>query len=194
MNSRRIHIMGASGSGVTTLGRALADALAIPHHDTDDYFHQPTNPPYTARREIPERLRLMREVFVPRASWILSGSLLNWGDPLCPLFDAVIYVTAPADVRVARLQNRQARQFGADAIAPGGWHHRDHTDFLVWAAQYDKGTRDGRSQARHEAWLATLQCPVLRVDGAMAIAALVAQTSAWIESTLVGPAMAARPQ
>jgi adenylate kinase family enzyme len=34
---RRIHIMGASGAGVTSLGRALADALAIPHHDTDDY-------------------------------------------------------------------------------------------------------------------------------------------------------------
>jgi adenylate kinase family enzyme len=36
MKSRRIHVTGASGAGVTTLGRALADALAIPHHDTDD--------------------------------------------------------------------------------------------------------------------------------------------------------------
>jgi ABC-type dipeptide/oligopeptide/nickel transport system ATPase subunit len=41
MKSCRIHLMGASGTGVTTLGRALADALAIPHHDTDDYFWQP---------------------------------------------------------------------------------------------------------------------------------------------------------
>jgi adenylate kinase family enzyme len=46
MKSCRIHIMGASGSGVTSLGRASADALAIPHHDTDDYFWQPTTPPY----------------------------------------------------------------------------------------------------------------------------------------------------
>jgi adenylate kinase family enzyme len=38
MKSRRVHIMGASGADVTTLGRALADALAAPHHDTDDYF------------------------------------------------------------------------------------------------------------------------------------------------------------
>jgi adenylate kinase family enzyme len=42
----RIHITGASGAGVSTLGCALADALAIPHHDTDDYFWQPTSPPY----------------------------------------------------------------------------------------------------------------------------------------------------
>jgi adenylate kinase family enzyme len=52
MKSRRIHIMGASGAGVTSLGRALADTLAIPHHDTDDYFWQPTTPPYRDRREI----------------------------------------------------------------------------------------------------------------------------------------------
>jgi adenylate kinase family enzyme len=36
MKSDRIHITGASGAGVTTRGRALADALALPHHDTDD--------------------------------------------------------------------------------------------------------------------------------------------------------------
>jgi adenylate kinase family enzyme len=38
MRSCRIHIMGAPGSGTTALGRALAEALAVPHHDTDDYF------------------------------------------------------------------------------------------------------------------------------------------------------------
>ena len=36
--------MGASGAGVSTLGRALAGALALPHHDTDDYFWLPTIP------------------------------------------------------------------------------------------------------------------------------------------------------
>jgi adenylate kinase family enzyme len=68
MKSRRIHVIGASGAGVSSLGRALADALAIPHHDTDDYFWRPTIPPYQEKREIAERLRLMREVFVPRAT------------------------------------------------------------------------------------------------------------------------------
>ena len=35
---RRIHILGAAGSGTTTLGRALAERLQCPHFDTDDYF------------------------------------------------------------------------------------------------------------------------------------------------------------
>ena len=67
MKSCRIHIMGASGAGVSTLGRALADALALPHHDTDDYFWRPTIPPYREMRQADDRLRLMREVFLPRA-------------------------------------------------------------------------------------------------------------------------------
>jgi hypothetical protein len=67
MKSCRIHITGASGAGVTSLGRALANALAIPHHDTDDYFWQPTTPPYQKMRERADRLRLMQEMFLPRA-------------------------------------------------------------------------------------------------------------------------------
>lgn len=69
MKSHRIHVTGASGSGITTLGRALADTLALPHHDTDDYLWQPTTPPYRTLRAAADRLRLMREMFVPRADW-----------------------------------------------------------------------------------------------------------------------------
>ena len=61
MKSRRIHVTGASGSGVTSLGRALAEALALPHHDTDDYLWKPTTPPYRELRDAAERLRLMKE-------------------------------------------------------------------------------------------------------------------------------------
>jgi adenylate kinase family enzyme len=92
MHTCRLHITGASGAGVTTLGRALADALAIPHHDTDDYFWQPTHPPYRDKRPVPDRLRLMRELFLARSEWVLSGSLDGWGDPLIPAFDLVVFI------------------------------------------------------------------------------------------------------
>ena len=60
MPTRRIHTMGPSGAGITTLGRALADALAAPHHDTDDYYWHPTAPPYRENRGVGNRHRLMR--------------------------------------------------------------------------------------------------------------------------------------
>ena len=119
MKSCRIHIMGASGAGVSTLGRALAGALALPHHDTDDYFWQPTEPPYRTLRERAERLRLMHEIFVPRAGWILSGSLNGWGDPLIQHFDLVVFLVTARDIRLQRLRAREEARFGTEAGRPG---------------------------------------------------------------------------
>ncbi|MET4385765.1 adenylate kinase family enzyme [Bradyrhizobium sp. F1.4.3] len=173
MKSHRIHLMGASGSGVTTLGRALAGRLALPHHDSDDYFWLPTAPPYQTTRPASERLRLMREMFLPRLDWVLSGTVTGWGDELIPLFDLVVYVTTPREIRLRRLRAREATHFGADAVAPGGWRHDETESFVEWASHYEAGDREGRSLAKHEAWLAGLLCPVVRVDGSRPIADLV---------------------
>jgi adenylate kinase family enzyme len=175
MKSSRIHLMGASGSGVTTLGRALAGRLALPHHDTDDYFWLPTVPPYRTTRPAADRLRLMREMFLPRRDWVLSGSVTGWGDELVPLFDLVVYVTTPRELRMQRLRAREAAHFGADAVAPGGWRHDETESFVEWASHYEAGDREGRSRAIHEAWLARLRCPVVRIDGSRPVAELVEQ-------------------
>jgi len=169
----RIHIMGASGAGVTSLGRALADALAAPHHDTDDYFWLPTTPPYREKREVAERLRLMHEMFLPRPDWVLSGSLDGWGSSIVPLLELVIFVYVPTAIRLERLRAREAVHFGADAVAPGGWRHQETEEFVEWASHYDDGSREGRNLARHQAWLEALQCRLIRLDGTRQILDLV---------------------
>ena len=58
---KRIHILGASGAGISTLGRALAERLQYAHFDTDDYFWLPTDPPYTQQRERTRREHLLME-------------------------------------------------------------------------------------------------------------------------------------
>ncbi|MCP3458818.1 hypothetical protein [Bradyrhizobium sp. CCGUVB23] len=175
MKSCRIHLTGASGSGVTTLGRALADRLALPHHDSDDYFWLPTAPPYQTLRPIPERLRLMREMFLPRLDWVLSGSVTGWGDEFVAHFDLVVFVVTPRELRLTRLRAREATHFGAAAVAPDGWRHEETEAFIEWASHYEAGDREGRNLAKHEAWLAGLPCPVVRVDGARPLAELVEQ-------------------
>jgi len=174
----RIHITGASGSGVSTLGAELAARLGCAHLDTDDFYWTPTEPPFQVSREIPERLRLLHAAFAAGPEgWVLSGSLDGWGDPLIPLFDRVIFLSAPTEVRLARLAARERRRLGS-AIDPGGALHPHHLDFLAYAAAYDTGefTSDmtGRYRARHEAWLAGLPCPLLRLDGALPTATLAA--------------------
>jgi hypothetical protein len=99
---------------------------------------------------------------------VLSGSLDGWGDPLIPRFEAVTFLTAATETRLARLGLREHQRYG-DAIAPGGASHAHHLDFLAYAAAYDTGaftgSLRGRYLARHEAWLAGLPCRVVRLDG-----------------------------
>lgn len=169
----RIHFTGASGAGVTTLGRAVAQQFGFAHHDTDDYYWLPTSPPYMTKRPISERVRLMREMFLDRSDWVLSGALESWGGPVEPYFDLVVFVRTPTSVRVARLRDREARHFGADAVLPGGWRHEECEAFVNWASAYDTGQASGRSLSRHTEWLATLACPVLRLDGTRPVGDLV---------------------
>jgi adenylate kinase family enzyme len=175
MGTQRIHITGASGAGVTTLGRSLANALAAPHHDTDDYFWLPTTPPFREKRDAADRLRLMRDLFLPRAEWVLTGSLQGWGDPLISYFDLVVFLHTPKEVRLKRLRDRETARFGAEAIAPGGWRHDETERFIAWASQYDDGEQASRTLEKHQAWLVTLPCRVLRLDGSGPLPELVSQ-------------------
>ena len=47
----KIHIMGASCAGSTTLGNALAKHLNYPLFDSDNYFWEVSNQPYTIKRD-----------------------------------------------------------------------------------------------------------------------------------------------
>lgn len=174
MTPRRVHIIGSSGTGTTTLGRAVAAAWSVPHADTDDYFWVPTTPAYTTKREPADRLRLMRELFVDRDAWVLSGSLMGWGDPLVAHFDAVVFLSVDPEVRLERLRAREVQRYGA-RIEAGGDLEAGHQEFMDWARRYEDPTFSGRTRARHERWLETVPCPVLRLDGTRPVVELVSQ-------------------
>lgn len=168
----RLHVMGASGSGSTTLARAVADAWSVPHADSDDYFWLPTAPPYVDQRPAPERLALMEALFLPRDAWVLSGSVMGWGDSLVPRFDAIVFLTIDPGVRLARLHAREASRYdGMDRSADDLARHHA---FFEWAKGYDDPAFDGRSRISHEEWLSTVSCPVLRLDSARPVDDLVA--------------------
>lgn len=177
MTPCRLHITGASGSGTTTLGRALATRWSVPHADTDDYFWVPTSPPYTTKRDEAERVRLMAEIFVGRDAWVLSGTLMGWGDPLVERFDAVVFLSVDDDVRMDRLRAREATRYGS-SIESGGPREPAHRQFMDWASGYEDPHFDGRNRRQHEQWLSTLTCPVLQLDSALPTDELVAEVVA----------------
>jgi adenylate kinase family enzyme len=166
----RIHIVGASGSGTTSLASAIATRYGHRHLDTDDFFWVPTSPPYREKRPREERLVLLRQALLESGSWVLSGSLCGWGDPLIPHFQLVVFLVVPTSVRLIRLRAREVERYGQRALMPGGDVHKSHVEFLEWAGRYDTGGLGIRSRALHEAWLATVPCAVMRLDGDLSIA------------------------
>lgn len=181
----RIHIFGASGSGTSSLASALAASHGHRHVDTDDFYWLPTEPPYAQARPREVRLALLRSALAQSPSWVLSGSLCGWGDPLIPEFDLVVFLVAPTQVRLTRLRAREAVRYGRDAIAPGGALHDAHVEFLNWAGRYDAGGPEMRSRVLHEAWLSTLPSAVLRLEGHRPVAEQLTQIENAIEAGLL---------
>lgn len=160
-----IHLYGASGSGTSTIGRKICDELGYHFMDTDDYYWMPTNPKFTTKRELNERLRLMREEIKISENVVISGSLVDWGDEFIPLFTLVIRVVTDTDIRIDRIHKREYQRFGS-RIEAGGDMFENHKKFIAWAKEYDTGSIDMRSKAKHDDWQQLLSCHQIIIDGA----------------------------
>lgn len=160
----RIHIFGASGSGTTTLAMQLSLKLDVRHFDADNYYWKKTEPPFIEKNTIPERHQLLLADMHGLEGWVLSGAMDSWSDPFLPLFDLVVFLYVPTDIRIERLRRREQERYG-NRILPGGDMHQAHVEFIEWAAQYDQGFMSGRSKHRHEDWMTRLSCPILRIEG-----------------------------
>ena len=165
MRKHVIHIFGASGSGTTTLGKKICAELGYTHLDSDDYLWIPTDPKYTTKREVAERVRLMKQDIASAENVVISGSLVGWGDELIPLFTLAIRLVTSTDVRIERLRKREKADFGS-RIDVGGDMYENHREFIEWAMSYDTGNVNIRSKAMHDQWQKLLQCRLLELNGA----------------------------
>jgi adenylate kinase family enzyme len=170
----RVHIFGASGSGTTTLGRVLASRLSIPFFDSDDYYWQKTDPPYRESYPKEQRAERLLADLSGLKSWVLSGSILKWGEPLMPLFTLAVFVTLPHDIRLERLQKRERERYGS-RIEAGGDMYSSSQDFLAWASSYDSAGPETRSFKSHQAWMKTLTCPVIQLESTESVEELLAK-------------------
>ncbi len=172
-----VHVTGASGSGTTSLGVALAREMGVLHLDSDDFFWLPTDPPFTTQRARDDRTALLIRQALPGRSWVLSGSAVGWATPIESLFDMIVFLRLDPTVRMERLRRREVARYGA-RIQPGGDMTAKSREFLEWAASYDHAGPEIRSLVGHEEWLATQACPLLRLDSSRPVGDLVREVLA----------------
>ena len=161
----KLYIFGASGSGVTTLGRALATQMNVPYFDSDEYFWEESDPPFTVRRDSAKRNALIRIELEAHDHWILGGSVVDWGDHVFPTFDFIVFLWVPPEIRMARLRKREFERYG-DIIISDPNRSRLFENFMRWAADYDNDTGIANRTLRlHENWLKKMTCPILELRG-----------------------------
>lgn len=162
----RINLLGASGTGKTTLGKALADELGYAHFDSDAYFHLPTDPPFQQQRDPDARTRMLLADLPDDGRWVLSGSVISWTPHPELAFDLIVFLYLPPDVRLERLRQRERERYGTRLDA-GGDMHEDHQAFMTWSSGYDEGKVALNNLKIHRDWLERQIVPVLELNQPM---------------------------
>lgn len=157
-----INIFGASGSGVTTLGKILSEKLGYPYFDSDHYFWFPSNPPFTDRRPPEVRNALINEEMAGMQNWILGGSVINWNNSW--QFDLSVFLYIPPKIRLQRLRDREFERYG-DVIYTDRERNRLYNEFIEWASGYDELITYSRSLHSHKNWMNSLKAPLLVIEG-----------------------------
>lgn len=157
-----INIFGASGAGVTTLGKTLSEKLGYPYFDSDYYFWEQSNPPFTVRRDPGVRNRLINEAMAGLDSWLLGGSIINWNNNW--QFDLSVFLYIPQEIRLQRLRDREYKRYG-EIIHTDNERNRLYKEFIDWARGYDELITNSRSLHAHRNWISNLKTPVLVIEG-----------------------------
>ena len=159
----KIHLLGPSCSGTSTLGKLIAEEYKIPWYDSDDIFWIKTDPPFTHKRDINERIKLLESIFESNNSLVLSGSALKWGNSIKKLLDIVIYKYVDQNIRIERLLAREKQRYG-NRINPGNDMYQIHKEFVEWAKKYETGGMDMRSRKSELEWIKDLDCKIIMLE------------------------------
>lgn len=152
----RIILLGANGSGKSTLGRALACQFCIAHFDVEDYWFYQTEVPYTSIRPAGERNEMLLADLVKSNACVVSGDVSGWHDAFLSMFDLVVLLTAPLEIRLKRIEAREQTRWGS-RVCEGGDMYESTRQFMAFVAARDVGLLEKN---------ATLYgCPILHLDG-----------------------------
>ncbi len=102
---RRVSVVGNAGSGKSTLGRALAARLGVPHVELDGIYHQPGWTPLAEEE-------LVRRVGEAAAGdgWVIDGNYTAVRSLIWARADTVVWLDLPRRTVMRRIIGRTVRR------------------------------------------------------------------------------------
>ncbi|MPY65821.1 AAA family ATPase [Deinococcus sp. SDU3-2] len=116
---QRIIVIGTTGSGKTTLARALATRLGVPHGEQDAWNHLP------GWQEAPlEEFRAQVAAFTAGNAWVMDGNYSKGRDIGWARADTLVWLDYPGQVVFGRLLRRTVRRIaGRQELWNGNREH-----------------------------------------------------------------------
>lgn len=149
-----ILICGLNGTGKSTLGKALAEALQFHFIDNEDLYFPKTDPDYiyASPRTHEEAEQLLFSEIKAHENFVFASVKGDYGEAIYPFFQYAVLMDAPKDIRIQRVKNRSFQKFGNRMLLGGDLHEQEERffDFVK-----------SKAENTVEKWIQCLNCPII---------------------------------
>ncbi|WP_086312014.1 hypothetical protein A5821_003264 [Enterococcus sp. 7F3_DIV0205] len=159
----KIQLIGASGTGKSTLGNYIAEKKQIKWIDTDDYLWKDEN--FSENYPIQQRLKMYHDDRETFEHFVVSGSVFSWNPTGFTDRDLLVFLMLDDEQRFQRLIKREIVRGGIDSLWLDEQGHQTN-DFLEWCKTYytAQTPSDIGTFAEHNYQIAHSKSPVLKLD------------------------------
>lgn len=135
-NIKRIAIIGAPGSGKTTLAIKIKDIFNLPVVFLDSFYQLPN----WVMRDPAERDNLILEA-TRKDEWIMDGTFINTLEERVKVADLIIFLDYKTKVQLKGIFKRFFTNIGKEKIDMPGCKERINFSFINYVATYNKKRR-----------------------------------------------------
>ena len=156
--AKGIIVCGLNGSGKSTLGKALADKLKYRFIDNENLFfnREKETDPFENPLPKSEAIKRLEKEIDEHGDFIFASVKGDYGEKAVSLYEYVVYIKVPKNIRMERIRNRSFRKFGNRMLLGGDLYEKEESFFKM---------SEEREESYVENWLNTLNCPIITLDG-----------------------------
>lgn len=126
-----IAIMGLNGAGKTTLANCLEKISRFKCLDAEAYYFADSEAGYAYSKSAGEVNAMLLRDIEKHPFFVLSSVRLNFDDEIKKRIELAVCLTAPKDIRMARIRKRAIDKFSSRVLLGGDMYEREEAFFKM---------------------------------------------------------------